>query len=1274
MRITPVQKEIARILADQRRTRLLRDLSICWAVLLAAVAILFAGSLLFGLLKTFNWPVLVGVGAGAGLVVMVWCLVRHRKHGADLREVARQIEHDDPKLNTLLLAALEQSPDAQTGQFSFLQLRVLREAIEANRRSPWSRQVARRLFRMQLVHLCLLSLLCVAVFLLAVVEPKPLLSAVILDGSPTVTPGHAEVERGSAVAVVAKFGRLPAGDVKLVYRGQDGTERRETMTRSLQDPLFGTTLPEVEEDTRYAIAWDDGRTEEFRLKVYEHPELKRADADLTYPDYTRLPAAKIEDTRRVTAVEGTQARLSLNLNKAVTTARLKGAGGADLVLTQAVDKPNVYVTEVTVETNRQMRLELIDDAGRTNKHEVEFSVMALPNKPPELKLLAPRGDTRVSALQEVLFEGKAGDDFGLAAYGIGYSLNGAKPEEMVLSTPKPSLPETNKVASAQPLSAPHEKRDLAWMLAMETLKAQPDELVTYYLWAEDIGPDGKLRRTTSDLYFAEVRPFEEIFRQGENGGGGGGQNGNQGGGGDNPASKLVELQKDIIQATWNLRRKQTTTSGGFAEDAKVVRDSQSSAIDQAEELKINLGDEKSQAIATSALKSMETALSHLKDAAAKDSPQPLPEAVEAEQAAYQSLLRLQARVYQVSRNRNSSGGGRGQQRAQRQLDQLELKEEESRYETQSQASLAQNEEQRENLQVLSRLKELARRQQDVSQQLKELQTALNEARSEQEKKELERLLKRLEEEQQQIVQDMDELNQRMSQESNRSRMAEARQQLEQARQETRQSAREMQEGQPGQALSSSTRAQQQLQNLSEDFRRSTARQFGEEMTQLRQQSRELKEKQDQIAEKLGGPQQNQRRALSDESEQGNLGELQAQQRNAFTNLMQNLRHVTEASEVAEPLLSKQLYDNIRKVTQADTEKNLELAAQRLQRNLGSRAVEPVEKARAAINDLNAGIERAAESVLGDEAASLRLAQKELEELRRRVERELQAAVGSGAAAEGQTNLASAASPWPPGQEQAARTPGAGEQPGEANAEAQQPGKSSGEAGEPSASRPGQQPGGQPTDRPGEQPGQGQGGRGQPSQSVASAQGQSGQQPGEPGAQQGQPGGQQSGGGGGGQDGNSSQAQSQPQPGRSGSRNQPSPGNRNPTWARSGIDSGGSGGGSYEGPLTGSNFRNWADRMREVEELVQNPVLRADVARIRDRAREMRTEYTRHAATPQWDLVDESIVKPMRMVQRRLAEELARHASKDAIVPVDRDPVPKRYADAVNTYYERLGKD
>ena len=41
---------------------------------------------------------------------------------------------------------------------------------------------------------------------------------------------------------------------------------------------------------------------------------------------------------------------------------------------------------------------------------------------------------------------------------------------------------------------------------------------------------------------------------------------------------------------------------------------------------------------------------------------------------------------------------------------------------------------------------------------------------------------------------------------------------------------------------------------------------------------------------------------------------------------------------------------------------------------------------------------------------------------------------------------------------------------------------------------------------------------------------------------------------------------------------------------------------------------------------------------------------------------------------RIADELARRGSREALVPIDRDPVPNRYAELVRRYYEELGKD
>ena len=48
--------------------------------------------------------------------------------------------------------------------------------------------------------------------------------------------------------------------------------------------------------------------------------------------------------------------------------------------------------------------------------------------------------------------------------------------------------------------------------------------------------------------------------------------------------------------------------------------------------------------------------------------------------------------------------------------------------------------------------------------------------------------------------------------------------------------------------------------------------------------------------------------------------------------------------------------------------------------------------------------------------------------------------------------------------------------------------------------------------------------------------------------------------------------------------------------------------------------------------------------------------------------------PLNEVRNRIAEELARRESKDALVPIDRDPVPARYSDLVRRYYEKLGSN
>ena len=108
-------------------------------------------------------------------------------------------------------------------------------------------------------------------------------------------------------------------------------------------------------------------------------------------------------------------------------------------------------------------------------------------------------------------------------------------------------------------------------------------------------------------------------------------------------------------------------------------------------------------------------------------------------------------------------------------------------------------------------------------------------------------------------------------------------------------------------------------------------------------------------------------------------------------------------------------------------------------------------------------------------------------------------------------------------------------------------------------------------------------------------------------------------------------------------------------------------------MTGEGFRDWSNRLREVEELVANPELRGQATQIRQAAREIRSEVKKHAAEPKWDLVKELVANPLRELQKKVSEELLRRSGdKNSLVPIDRDPVPGQYSESVRRYYENLG--
>ena len=735
-------------------------------------------------------------------------------------------------------------------------------------------------------------------------------------------------------------------------------------------------------------------------------------------------------------------------------------------------------------------------------------------------------------------------------------------------------------------------------------------------------------------------------------------------------------------------------------DLETVVDAQGQALQQAKQALAESEDPTVHGALETAIKEMQKAQTAL--AAAKDSPDKLASALTAEQQAYQALLKATPREYRVSRQRNGQNGGQNSgQPNQRQLDQLDMKEEANRYETERQASAAPTQQQREQSETANRLKELAQRQQDLNERLRELQTALQAAKNDQEREDIQRQLKRLRDEERQMLADVDQLRQKMEESPNASANADARQQLDQTRSDVQRAAQEIERNSPSQALAAGTRAQQAMQNLRDDLRKQSSSQFTDQMRDMRNQARDLANREDEIAKKLDSL-QNGERKLDNSAATQQLSEQLAKQESALTNLLSGMRTVSEQSENAEPLLSQKLYDTLRRADQRHTDNLLDMGAQLAQRGFLPQTSEVERSARTNINELRQGVESAAESVLGNEVEALRYAQKELDDLTRQMEREVAAGgtngaqpgatrtgaagqtnrlaganvarAGQNASNQSETNADTSANSGQPGNQESQQAQnesprGQGRQgspnrdgnpqngnqgqragtqnspPGE-NGQGETPGTSEaqnreGQDQQANNNSPGQQNGGSP--RQGNRPGQG----GQPGQNDRQAQG--GQL-----AQNGQ---QNQGG----------QAQAGQGGGRGGNRE------RLTQLARQLNNNGGAtAGGENGGPLTGGDYVNWADRMRDVEQVLDPPDLRYQLATVRERASALRAQYRQNGRLPDDKVVRDQLIMPMTQVRVWLQEEIARQQNANSLVPLDRDPVPENYSELVRKYYEKLG--
>jgi hypothetical protein len=327
----------------------------------------------------------------------------------------------------------------------------------------------------------------------------------------------------------------------------------------------------------------------------------------------------------------------------------------------------------------------------------EYEVEAIEDSAPKITITRPMRDVRATNVEEIFSELKAEDDIGVGRLELHYSVNGGQDKATNLYSGRPS---------GTSVTRPH-------TFFLEEFGLQPGDVVSYYGKVWDNNSATGPATSSSDIYFIEIRPFEQKYTQSQ-------QQGGQGGNGEEAQEALSRQQKEIISATFKLiREKVRTDPKEYQDSLKSLALVQSRLQGQAQGLVDRLQrrgavqiDENFEKLA----EYLKNAINEMGKASIDLGAQKPDEALPPEQKSLQQLMRAESlfREIQVSFAQNSGASGQ-QANAQDLADlfELELNKLKNQYET-VQRGEKQSGDQKVD-EALQRLKELAQRQQQLNE-------------------------------------------------------------------------------------------------------------------------------------------------------------------------------------------------------------------------------------------------------------------------------------------------------------------------------------------------------------------------------------------------------------------------------------------------------------------------------------------------------------------------------------------------------------------------------
>jgi len=547
-----------------------------WTLVLATVVLLLSAWLLnaWHFSPSAVWGLRFSAVFALVALVLQFCIKPLRRKVDDV-QVALYLEEHEPGLQSLILSAVDaRRADGQNLSPQLVE-QLTQRALDACVQVGYGDLVEQQKLRQAGLKLAM-----ALVFIIGLMVWPP---AFLRSGAPALlqpwtsaseaspyhielAPGDIEIARGADQLISATIAGFDGADV-LLFTSRDAGEswQQTAMVAASESGRYESFLFDLKQDVDYYVSGAGRQSPAYRIAVADIPAIESIGLRYHFPAYTMLPAETSQGSGDISALRGTRVEVLIKPTIEIPGGALQLADGQLVELLRAED--GNWVGEITIQQDGAYQVTLQRSSGIDVDASPEFRISALDDLYPNVSILSPGRDIKVSIVEEPALKVRATDDQGIASLELVMSVNGEAEQRI------PLMPTADEPGARQQVDAEH-------IIYLEDLGLRPGDLISYYVNAADHAPTDAARTATSDIFFYQVRPFRNNYHRAEQQGGAGGGGGAQGG---QQQGHLSEQQKQFVVATFKMiRDRNIYNDQTYAENLELLATAQARIRDRVE--------------------------------------------------------------------------------------------------------------------------------------------------------------------------------------------------------------------------------------------------------------------------------------------------------------------------------------------------------------------------------------------------------------------------------------------------------------------------------------------------------------------------------------------------------------------------------------------------------------------------------------------------------------------------------------------------------------------